>query len=114
MKEDCEGLKKYGEGIVSENNFLRKELALKNQVILKSDQVGVSANFLKLANETLAEKNTILTEKNTFLMQKIKELSDNVDRDRMTSLKPNQTTLDVANQLREEKERQREGEIKIL
>jgi hypothetical protein len=36
LKDDSDSLLKFGEEIVVENNFLRKELETKNQYILKS------------------------------------------------------------------------------
>jgi hypothetical protein len=62
----------FGDEIVSENAFLRKELEAKNQYIMKSDQIGLNVNFLKLDNQNLIEKNKVLQEKNAFLMEKLK------------------------------------------
>lgn len=41
---------------------------------MKSEEVGLNANFLKLDNQNLMEKNNLLFEKNKFLLQKIREL----------------------------------------
>ena len=41
---------------MSENAFLRKELETKNNIILKSEQIGLNANFVKLDNQNLIEK----------------------------------------------------------
>jgi hypothetical protein len=73
----------FGEEIVSENVFLRKELEAKNQYIMKSDQIGLNVNFLKLDNQNLIDKNKVLQEKNAFLMEKLKELEDVSEKNRI-------------------------------
>ena len=35
---------------------------------MKSDQIGLNVNFLKLDNQNLIDKNKVLQEKNAFLM----------------------------------------------
>jgi hypothetical protein len=39
---------------------------------MKSDQIGLNVNFLKLDNQNLIDKNKVLQEKNAFLMEKVK------------------------------------------
>jgi hypothetical protein len=51
-KEEGENLQKYAQEIVRENDFLRKELQRKAEFILKSEQVGININFIKLDNES--------------------------------------------------------------
>ncbi len=62
----------FGEQIVSDNSFLRKELESKNQYIVKSEQIGLNVSFIKLDNQNLIEKNELLQEKNEFLLTKLK------------------------------------------
>lgn len=50
IKEESHNLHKYAEDIVKENDFLRKELQRKGEYILKSEQVGININFIKLDN----------------------------------------------------------------
>lgn len=71
MKEDSQALLEFGEQIVSDNSFLRKELESKNQYIVKSEQIGLNVSFIKLDNQNLIEKNALLQEKNDFLLQKL-------------------------------------------
>lgn len=71
MKEDSQVLLEFGEQIVSDNSFLRKELESKNQYIVKSEQIGLNVSFIKLDNQNLIEKNALLQEKNDFLLQKL-------------------------------------------
>jgi len=72
LKNDSDALLKFGEEIVNENNFLRKELENKNHFIMKSEEIGLNANFLKLDNQNLLEKNNLLFEKNKFLLEKMR------------------------------------------
>lgn len=71
LKEDSQALLEFGEQIVSDNSFLRKELESKNQYIVKSEQIGLNVSFIKLDNQNLIEKNALLQEKNDFLLQKL-------------------------------------------
>ena len=75
MREEGTGLIDYGEELVKENDFLRKELQRKGEYVLQSEQIGINVNFIRLDNASLNEKNKILAEKNEFLLEKIKELS---------------------------------------
>jgi hypothetical protein len=72
LKEDSHALLEFGEQIVSDNSFLRKELESKNQYIVKSEQIGLNVSFIKLDNQNLIEKNELLQEKNEFLLTKLK------------------------------------------
>ena len=72
LRNDSDALIKFGEEIINENNFLRKELETKNQFIMKSEEIGLNANFLKLDNQNLIEKNKLIQDKNKFLLQKVK------------------------------------------
>ena len=76
LKNDSDALLKFGEEIVNENNFLRKELENKNHFIMKSEEIGLNANFLKLDNQNLLEKNNLLFEKNKFLLEKMRQLEE--------------------------------------
>ena len=89
MKNDSDSLLKFGEEIVNENNFLRKELENKNQFIMKSEEIGLNANFLKLENKNLNEKNQILQDKNKFLLSKVRELEEISEREKINLAKPN-------------------------
>ncbi len=50
---------------------------------MKSEQIGLNVNFLKLDNENLIEKNHVLQEKNHFLMEKLKELESSNQKNKL-------------------------------
>lgn len=104
----------FGEEIVSENAFLRKELESKNLYIMKSEQIGLNVNFLKLDNENLIEKNEILQEKNHFLIEKLKEVEGSNEKNKMNLVIPNVNLNETKKELRAEKERQKDYEMKVL
>lgn len=114
LREDSDSLIEFGEEIVSENAFLRKELESKNLYIMKSEQIGLNVNFLKLDNENLIEKNEILQEKNNFLVEKLKELEGSNEKNKMNLTIPNANLNETKKELRAEKERQKDYEMKIL
>lgn len=55
---------------------------------MKSDQIGLNVNFLKLDNQNLIEKNKVLQEKNAFLMEKLKEIEDVSEKNRINLSQP--------------------------
>jgi len=81
---------------------------------MKSEQIGLNVNFLKLDNENLIEKNTILQEKNEFLLEKLRELEGSNEKNKMSLAIPSANLNETKKELRAEKERQKDYEMKIL
>lgn len=81
---------------------------------MKSEQIGLNVNFLKLDNENLMEKNEVLQEKNNFLVEKLKEVEGSNERNKMNLAVPNANLNETKKELRAEKERQKDYEMKIL
>ena len=48
---------------------------------MKSSEIGLNANFLKLDNQNLIEKSNLVQEKNKFLMQKLRDLEEVIEPD---------------------------------
>lgn len=67
LEEAREQAKAIGQNvtnIVEENNFIRKELEGKIELLSKADNLGLNVNFLTLENNDLKDKIAIINSKN--------------------------------------------------
>lgn len=67
LEEAREQAKAIGQNvtnIVEENNFIRKELEGKIELLSKADNLGLNVNFLTLENKDLKDKIAIINSKN--------------------------------------------------
>lgn len=67
LEEAREQAKAIGQNvanIVEENNFIRKELEGKIELLSKADNLGLNVNFLTLENKDLNDKIAIINSKN--------------------------------------------------